>query len=315
MSTIPDFAEDVQLDSLDEPPSRPGIDEITGIAADEGDGLLTGAALKSMLNAGLRDGFGFNPLNLTFLAQEGEACPINAGPGMVTLIGGAPGAGKSALVEQLGFGVVERNPEARFLIANIELSPKVLLCRQLGRLTAEHGLAVNPYNIMKGTTLPSEQERLTEAARRLESTLDRVCIVQQPHRLHAITKEIERFEPTIAAWDYVQRITADAEADSRINAGMVMQSARAIADRGVAVIAVSALARQKGASGSSYADAGLASFRESAELEYGADQAVAINTTSDGPRLDCVKNRYGMTGKYPSAFNGQSLRWKIGGRA
>ena len=315
MTTIPDFAEDLRLDALDEPPSSPGIDEIAGVAADAGDGLLTGAGLASMLNAGVRDGFGFDPLDLTFLAQEGEACPLNVGPGMVVLAGGAPGAGKSALVEQLGFGLVERNPDARFLIANVELSPAVLLCRQLARLTGEAGRPVNPLNILKGATLPSEQDRLSEAARRLTGTLGRVAIVPQPHRLHAITQAVERFEPSIVVMDYVQRITADPEADSRINAGMVMQSARAIADRGVAVIAVSALARQKGTTGSSYADAGLASFRESAELEYGCDQGVVINTTSDGPRLDVVKNRYGMTGKYPSAFNGPSLRWKIGGRA
>jgi replicative DNA helicase len=136
-----------------------------------------------------------------------------------------------------------------------------------------------------------------------------------PGRPHASSLWRHCRKGCIAVMDYVQRITSDPTADARINAGMVMQSARAIADRGVAVLCVSALARGKGASGSTYQDAGLASFRESAELEYGADQAIVINQTSDGPRLDVCKNRYGMTGKYPSAFNGQSLRWKIGGRA
>ena len=65
-----------------------------------------------------------------------------------------------------------------------------------------------------------------------------------------------------------------------------MGSLRQFADAGVAIIVVAALARSKDAKGrSSYNDGlSLASFRETSELEYGADDAFVL-APDDGEGL------------------------------
>lgn len=49
---------------------------------------------------------------------DGDLARIEIGPGLVTLIGGAPAAGKSALVMQLVCEALARSPALRVLICN-----------------------------------------------------------------------------------------------------------------------------------------------------------------------------------------------------
>ena len=85
-----------------------------------------------------------------------------------------------------------------------------------------------------------------------------------------------------------------------------MDYLRQFADAGVAIIVVAALARSKDAKGrSSYTDGlSLASFRETSELEYGADDAFILapadDDKSDGEAssrvvLKHLKSRHGET--------------------
>ncbi len=80
----------------------------------------------------------------------------------------------------------------------------------------------------------------------------------------------------------------------------LMDYLRQFADAGCAVLAVSAVARTKDKRGrSSYVGDGLslASFRESSELEYGADTAYVLVPSRDDPEavtLRCLKHRHGQ---------------------
>src|SRR5262245_29190325 len=83
---------------------------------------------------------------------DGELARIEIGPGLVTLLGGAPASGKTALAMQMVCEALERTPTLRAIICNIEMSPSVLLDRQLARfsgidLTTIRHRRVGPENI------------------------------------------------------------------------------------------------------------------------------------------------------------------------
>src|SRR5262249_11950913 len=65
----------------------------------------------------------------------GELARIELGPGVVALIGGAPGAGKTAFVMQAVLDALTLTPGLKALVCNVEMSPSVLLDRQLARLS------------------------------------------------------------------------------------------------------------------------------------------------------------------------------------
>src|SRR4051794_35941770 len=65
---------------------------------------------------------------------DGDLARIEIGPKLVTLFGGAPGVGKTSLVMQLALEALVRTPSLRALVLNVEMSPAVLLDRQLSRL-------------------------------------------------------------------------------------------------------------------------------------------------------------------------------------
>ena len=65
----------------------------------------------------------------------GELARIEVGPKLVTLIGGAPGAGKTAFTMQCVVDALRLTDTLRVLVCNIEMTPAVLLDRQLARLS------------------------------------------------------------------------------------------------------------------------------------------------------------------------------------
>src|SRR5271157_5017120 len=86
---------------------------------------------------------------------SGELVRIEIGPKLVTLIGGAPGQGKTALTMQMLIDALMLTPSLKALVCNCEMSPSTLLDRQLARLagidlalirhrrlTAEHSDAI-----------------------------------------------------------------------------------------------------------------------------------------------------------------------------
>jgi replicative DNA helicase len=232
----------------------------------------------------------------------GELARIEIGPGLVTLIGGAPGAGKTALTLQMILDALSATPTLNALVLDVEMSPSVLLDRQLARLAGIDG------SLIRHRRLTAEHagavERGMEA---LEQIADRLAFVRPPFDLANLASAADAFNAGLILIDYIQRVRAPGEhGDRRGAVDATMDYLRQFADAGVAIVVVAALARSKDAKGrSSYLEGlSLASFRETSELEYGCDDgfilAPADNDGDDGKASSLVvlkhlKSRHGET--------------------
>jgi replicative DNA helicase len=210
-----------------------------------------------------------------FPIGTGELARIEVGPGLVTLLGGAPGAGKSALAMEWTVDALRLTPALRACICNIEMTPAVLLDRQLARLS---GIDLSTIRYRR---LGAEHaERIDQAMSTLEPLAERLCFVRPPFDLANVAAVADGFGANLIVLDYIQRIPPPGEQGDRRGAiDRTMNFLRQFADAGVAVIVLSAVGRGKDRKGrSSYADdaLSLASFRESSELEYGCDDAFLL---------------------------------------
>jgi replicative DNA helicase len=230
---------------------------------------------------------------------DGELSRIEIGPGLVTLLGGAPGAGKSALTMQLVFGALERTPALRALVLNVEMRPAVLLDRQLARL------ADLDLTLIRHRRLGAEHAvAVKRGMSALERIGERIAFLRPPYDLANVAASADAFDAGLIVLDYIQRVGAFGDhGDRRGAVDATMSYIRQFADAGTAIIVVAALARSKDARGrSSYGEGlNLASFRETSELEYGADDAFILAPTDgegDAPSrvaLKHLKSRNGET--------------------
>jgi replicative DNA helicase len=206
--------------------------------------------------------------------DSGELSRIEIGPGLVTLVGGAPATGKTALTMQWLIDALTLTPGLKALACNVEMSPRTLLDRQLARL-ADIDLTFIRYRRLTAEH-STAMERGTDA---LESLAERLAFVRPPFDLANVARSADAFGADVLLLDYIQRIGAHGEhSDRRGAVDATMGSLRQFADAGIAIVVVAALARSKDAKGrSSYSDGlSLASFRETSELEYGADDAFIL---------------------------------------
>jgi len=221
----------------------------------------------------------------------GELGRIEVGPGLVTLIGGAPGAGKTGFTMQAAVDALRLTPTLRALVCNVEMPPAVLLDRQLARLSG-----VDLTTIRYRRLGAEHAERIDAGLNTLAAVTDRLCFVRPPFDLGNVAAVADDFGAGLLLLDYIQRIEppgAGDEARHRVN--KTMDYLRQFADAGVAVIVVSAVTRSKDAKGrSSYAGEGLnlASFRESSELEFGADDAFILHPDDDDAESQTVKLKH-----------------------
>jgi replicative DNA helicase len=234
---------------------------------------------------------------------------VEVAPGRIILLGGAPGVGKTALLLQWLFGILDTEPEARVLIANVEMSPHQLLTRQLSRLSG-----VPLTDIRKRRTKPNDLGRLGGAMERIKGYGDRLGFASTPRKLDAVRSAAGAHRADILCLDYVQRVEPDGRFHAmrdRVNA--LMSELRALAEGGAAILAAAALTRSRDGKGRSTYNSqhlSLASFRESSELEYGADAAFLLARADDaekGPAWSMLlrqeKNRDGDTTDTALVFN------------
>ncbi len=209
---------------------------------------------------------------------EGELSRIEIGPGLVTLLGGAPGAGKTAFVMQATVDALRLTPTLRAVVCNIEMPPAVLLDRQLARLSG-----VDLTTIRYRRLTEEHAERIDAGLNTLDELAERLAFVRPPFDLANVAAVADEFfseSAGLIVLDYIQRIQPPGEhGDKRGSVDATMNHLRAFADAGVAVVVLSAVGRTKDKAGrSSYSGDGLnlASFRESSELEFGADDAFIL---------------------------------------
>ena len=206
---------------------------------------------------------------------SGELARLEIGPGLVVLLGGAPGAGKTAFVMQLTTDGLRLTPTLRALVCCVEMPPAVLLDRQLARLS---GIDLDTVRYRRFTA--EHADRLDGAMNTLGALADRLAFVRPPFDLENVAASADAFRADLLVLDYIQRIAPPGQhADKRVAVNATMDYLRQFADAGVAVLVVAAVGRTKDSKGrTSYAaDAlNLASFRESSELEFGADDAFIL---------------------------------------
>jgi replicative DNA helicase len=225
----------------------------------------------------------------------GELEKIEIGPGQVALFGGAPGAGKTAFTMQLVFDALRHSNHLRAVVCNIEMSVSSLLERQLARLSGIDLTVIRRRRLGEEHT-----ERLEMAMATIDSVSDRLAFVRSPFSLDNVALTVDEFEADLIVLDYLQRIRPpEQHADNRRSIDATMNYLRAFADAGMAVLVVAAVARSKDSKGrSSYSEGlNLASFRESSELEFGADDAYMLIPEPDRDsgivHLQHLKSRHG----------------------
>ena len=224
---------------------------------------------------GLRKGIASGKPPVFFPIGEGELSRIEIGPGLVTLLGGAPGAGKTAFTMQSVVNALQMTPTLRAVVCNIEMPPGVLLDRQLARLSG-----VDLTTIRYRRLGEEHADRVDAGLVILADVCERLAFVRPPFTLANIAATADEFGANMLVLDYIQRIQPPGEhGDKRGSVDASMNHLREFADAGKAVVVLSAVGRSKDSKGrSSYSGDGLslASFRESSELEFGADDAFIL---------------------------------------
>lgn len=234
--------------------------------------------------------------------------PYEVGPGRIILIGGAPGAGKTAFILQWIFGILAACPNLRVLVANVEMPPHALLTRQLSRLSG-----VPLTAIYKRQVDPADYSNLGRGFDLMRPLIDRLAFATEPHRLLPIATAASDFGADLVVVDYLQRIAPAAKVTgTREQVNALMGELRQTADKGeVGIIAAAALSRSRDSKGnSSYRSTSMASFRESSEAEYGADDCLILSPADDDHRapvrsmlLTHAKSRYGEQRDAALAFH------------
>jgi replicative DNA helicase len=155
------------------------------------------------------------------------------------------------------------------------MPPGVLLDRQLARLSGVDATTIRYRNL-----IGEHSERIDSDLVILSEVSERLAFVRPPFTLKNIAATADEIDAGLIVLDYIQRIQPPGDhGDKRGSVDATMSHLRAFADAGIAVIVLSAVGRSKDKSGrSSYSGEGLnlASFRESSELESGADDAFIL---------------------------------------
>ena len=228
---------------------------------------------------------------ILFPVGAGELARIEIGPGLVTLLGGAPGAGKTAFVMQCVVDALRLTTSLRVLVCNVEMTAGVLLDRQLARLSG-----IDLDTIRHRRFDGSHADRLDLAIQTLEALGERLAFVRPPYSLDNVAAAADGHDANLLVLDYIQRIQPPGtHNDKRGSVNATMDYLRQFADTGVAVVVLSAVGRSKDDQGrSSYAGSGmnLASFRESSELEFGADDAFILHPAADNAEGDTLRLRH-----------------------
>ena len=234
---------------------------------------------------------------------------IDIRPGRVLLFGAPPGAGKTTFALQLASDLLDRYPQLRCVVGNVETAAPVLLDKLLARFAS-----VPLDAVMNREFLDDERRRIDAALTDRADLLARIGFLDPPFSVPNLFDGMKDFDARLAVVDYVQRFSAG-DKDDRAKLDAVMGQVRVLASAGAAVIVISSVARQKSKNGSStYGGLTLAAFRGSAELEFGADSAFLLHSdpATGVARLECVKERFGRPRDIALRFRGEYQRFDAG---
>lgn len=236
-------------------------------------------SLGSLIES-VRDGVfsGKRPIEFPIASEPWGSIALR--PGEVMGLAAPPGTGKTALAMQMVVDALRLKTDARCLVVNVEMSPAMLIERQVSRLSG-----VSYTDIAARTMISLHARRIEAAIATLASIGDRLFFMQEPFSIEMIGRSLLEVRPQILLVDYVQRIDCgDGQFEPRIRLNHVMSEARNIASAGIAVMLISAVGRtsSKRNGGYSSRELGLGSFRESSEIEYGLDDGFILSEESGG---------------------------------
>jgi replicative DNA helicase len=223
-------------------------------------------------------------------AGAGPLARFPLGPGLVALIGGPPATGKTAFANQLVFDAVRLNPELKALVTCCEMPPPVLLDRQLSRLSGV------PYaRIRERGLTEADLPAVNTALATLNKIRDRLAFHVGPFDLSAVAEAADGCDADLIVVDYLQRLGASGQhRDKRSQTNAVLDALRQFASAGRGLLVLSSVGRQPNKNGkSTYDGLTLASFKESGDIEYAADDAYILVPPEDGyTTLKHVKARH-----------------------
>ena len=225
-------------------------------------------------------------------------------PGQMIVLGGEPGAGKSTFLLQCLFEALERDDTLSAVISSVELSPGVILEKQLARMAAVSATKIRYRELDSGQNIEAAYDRL-------ERLMSRVHFVPPPYTLGDVRQLIDQHEAKVVLIDYLQRHKPDRgfTGDARRQCSDVMDGLRTLCHDGAAILVASALNRVSSYSGkkAESVDPHMGMFRESSEIEYGVDDAYFLEVQGDTDRrLVHLKSRYSKLQDVPLVFCG----WK-----
>ena len=217
------------------------------------------------------------------------------------------------------FNAMYIQSELRAVFCNVEMTPDALMERELARTS---GVSLSKITSRDYRADKAAHDRIRAGFDCIEGLEGRLAFVASPFALDNVAATVEEHGGDIIILDYIQRIPVYSDPkknpqDTRQQITEAMTMIRQIANAGHAVIVVSAVARDKKSNGKAYDNPTLGSFRESSEVEYGADDCYLLQreaAAADTFTLRHPKSRRSMTQDIMLRFDGKLQRWqRIGG--
>ena len=108
---------------------------------------------------------------------------VRIGPGKVIALGGPPSYGKTCLVNQWTFDAIGNNPHLRAVVCNVEMSPFMLLERELCRSS---GVPFTSIQDRSFRTNPTMLDKVKQSIKQLAAIADRIHFVLPPFTLESV---------------------------------------------------------------------------------------------------------------------------------
>lgn len=199
-------------------------------------------------------------------------------PSKLLVVGGPTGGAKTALMMDTCFRALQRHPDIRVSVANVEDGIDDLLLRGIA---SRFRLPIDQLRDREGDQLTPE--RLAFVRQNLESIGPRLQLIRRPFTVERAIAVTEDFKADVAIFDYLQDLRLeDRGGDAQDNVRRIMPQLRALADKGMCVVVTAALSREglkhiRERSGThDYHELDTSIFRDASQIEHAMDEGFCL---------------------------------------